>query len=285
MFERALVALDLTPAAETVLRALPGLRSLGTREIILVHVAGVGDPFGDPHTERDMQVARLRALGAFLEREGFRVRAEVGEGDPPSEIVRMAGEEGASLVVLGSRSRSRVREAFLGSVALGVLRTARTPVLMVHVDPDQVDAPEPRTQGGVSSPPLGDNVLFATDFSEAADRAFIWVERLAALRRGRFHLLHATSLALEEVPDAEHALAILEERLTRAGAKDVRTSVERPAPARAVIDAAAGDAPPLVVMGTHGRGFLGRTVLGSVARAVAQESRAPLLLVPPHSRG
>jgi nucleotide-binding universal stress UspA family protein len=285
MFERALVALDLTPAAETVLRALPGLRSLGTREIILVHVTGVGDPFGDPHTERAMQVARLKALGTFLEREGFRVRAEVGEGEPSSEIVRLAGEEGASLVVLGSRSRSRVREAFLGSVALGVLRTARTPVLMLHVDPDHVDAPGPRTQGGVSSPPMGDHVLFATDFSEAAERAFIWVERLAALRHGRFHLLHATSLALEEVPDAEQALAILEERLIRAGAKDVRTTVERPAPARAVINAAAGDAPPLVVMGTHGRGFLGRTVLGSVARAVAQESRAPLLLVPPHSRG
>ncbi|TVP48448.1 MAG: universal stress protein [Gemmatimonadales bacterium] len=286
MFQRALVALDLTPAAETVLRALPALRSLGTTELVLVHVSGVGDPFGDPHTEREMQVARLRALGAFLEREGFQVRAEVGEGEPSAEIVRLAGEEGASLVVLGSRSRSRVQEAFLGNVAMGVLRKARTPVLLLHVDPDPVDASGPDSPGStVASPPLGDHVLFATDFSEAADRAFIWVERLAALRRGRFHLLHATSVALEEVPDAEQALAILEERLVRAGAKKVRTSVERPTAARAVVDAAARDSPPLVVMGTHGRGFLGRTVLGSVARAVAQESRAPLLLVPPHSRG
>jgi nucleotide-binding universal stress UspA family protein len=284
MFERVLAGLDLTPAAETVLHGLPRLRSLGTRSIVLAHVSeGLGDPLGDPETERKMHLARLEALGSFLERKGFEVDVRIEEGDPATMLVEMTREEGASLVVLGSRSRSRLREAFLGSVAMDVLRAATTPVLLLHVGADAVDeAPSPAA--AVDAPPFGDRVLFATDFSESAADAFTWVERIAAARGGRFDLLHATPLALEESPDAEEELPLLAERLDRAGAREVRSTVVRPAPPEAILRAAASDPPPLVVMGTHGRGFLGRAVLGSVARAVAQETRAPLLLVPPRKR-
>jgi nucleotide-binding universal stress UspA family protein len=281
MFERVLVGLDLTTAAETVLRGLPQLRGLGTRVFILAHVpAALGDPFADPEIEREMHLARLEALGSFLAREGFEVRARIGEGDPARSLVDLAGAEGASLVALGSRSRSRVREAFLGSLAMDVLRAATTPVLLFHVDADAVDEAPPAPPSS-SDRTLGDRILFATDFSDAANNAFIWVERIAALTHGQVKLVHATPLALEESPKAEDELAILTERLDRAGARAVQSTVVHPAPAQAILMAAAGDPPPLVVMGTHGRGFLGRTVLGSVARAVAQESRAPLLLVPP----
>ena len=39
MFEKVLVSMDLSPATEALVSALPGMRELGTREFVLVHVA------------------------------------------------------------------------------------------------------------------------------------------------------------------------------------------------------------------------------------------------------
>lgn len=48
---------------------------------------------------------------------------------------------------------------------------------------------------------------------------------------------------------------------------------------RAILDVAAELEPDLIVMGTHGRGGLGRALLGSVAEGVAHHAAAPVLLV------
>lgn len=52
-------------------------------------------------------------------------------------------------------------------------------------------------------------------------------------------------------------------------------------PAEAVLNAAAHEQAGLIVMGTRGRGFLGRTILGSTARDVLMGARVPVAVVPP----
>ncbi len=51
------------------------------------------------------------------------------------------------------------------------------------------------------------------------------------------------------------------------------------APAQEILLAATREKAQLIVMGTHGRGFLGRAVMGSVAQNVVSGATVPVLLV------
>lgn len=53
-------------------------------------------------------------------------------------------------------------------------------------------------------------------------------------------------------------------------------------PARALLDIAAEDDVDLIVMGSHGRGAWGRMIMGSVSQRVIQNSKVPVVVVPPH---
>ena len=53
-------------------------------------------------------------------------------GRPDTEIVRVAEEVGAGLVVLGSRGLGPVRRAVMGSVSLSVVHHAHSSVLVVR---------------------------------------------------------------------------------------------------------------------------------------------------------
>jgi nucleotide-binding universal stress UspA family protein len=51
-------------------------------------------------------------------------------GDPAGEIVRIAAEEGAEMIVLGTHGRSGMTRMLMGSVAEAVVRRAPCPVLV-----------------------------------------------------------------------------------------------------------------------------------------------------------
>jgi nucleotide-binding universal stress UspA family protein len=275
-FRRVLVAVELSPAAESFVRDLRWLGTLGTRDLVLAHVLQEGDL--DPEVSH----ARLRALGSYLHGDGFQVQQKVGSGRAAKEIGRIAGDTGVSVIVVGSKSR---REGHTGQVALDVIRRSGVPVLLVRtreppadalaMDPLALDAP---------AHPVPERVLLATDFSEAAERAFSWTEKLVALGVPRFDLLHGRPSGGKEKVEADRELGRLAERLSQAGAREVNPRVSPVEAARAILAAAANGPLPLVVMGTHGRGIVARTLMGSVAREVAGKVKAPLLLVPGQSQ-
>jgi nucleotide-binding universal stress UspA family protein len=59
------------------------------------------------------------------------------EGQAAVEILRMAGEVGCDLIVMGSHGRTGLRRLLTGSVAEAVLRQARCPVLVVKSPPTE----------------------------------------------------------------------------------------------------------------------------------------------------
>ncbi len=77
-------------------------------------------------TKLDEEVQRLRAAGGEV------VEAHARVGRPDVEIVKLAEELGAGLVVLGSRGLEPLRRALLGSVSDSVVRHAHCPVLVVR---------------------------------------------------------------------------------------------------------------------------------------------------------
>jgi nucleotide-binding universal stress UspA family protein len=125
-------------------------------------------------------------------------------GVPAVELADLAEETGASAIVVGSHGRSMLSCIFPGSGSMSLLHHATAPVLLVRMELCKTDE-------GVScelqcADPFA-QILFPTDFSEAAADAFERVETLAVQTGAKVTLLHAQNLrALDhEVEDAEHA--------------------------------------------------------------------------------
>jgi nucleotide-binding universal stress UspA family protein len=63
-----------------------------------------------------------------------RVTSETAIGEPASEIIELAKERGADLVVMGTHGRTGLEHALMGSIAERVVRRAHCPVLTVRPD-------------------------------------------------------------------------------------------------------------------------------------------------------
>ena len=74
----------------------------------------------------DTQAEKVREAGGTI------AQAHLRMGEAATEIVDLAEELGAGLVVLGSRGLSGIRRALMGSVSDSVVRHAHCPVLVVR---------------------------------------------------------------------------------------------------------------------------------------------------------
>jgi hypothetical protein len=73
----------------------------------------------------DEQVKKVEDAGGIV------ARVHLRKEQPAEEIVALAEELGADLIVVGRRHRGRIRRALAGSVSNWVVRHARCPVLVV----------------------------------------------------------------------------------------------------------------------------------------------------------
>jgi nucleotide-binding universal stress UspA family protein len=79
----------------------------------------------------DEQVKKIKEAGGAVQ------EAHLRRGRKDQEIVRLAEEIGAGLIVTGSRGRGGVRRALMGSVSDSVVRHAHCPVLVVRKQKQQ----------------------------------------------------------------------------------------------------------------------------------------------------
>ena len=79
----------------------------------------------------DNQVRKIEEGGGTVQ------EAHLRRGRKDEEIVRVAEEIGAGLVVMGSRGLGGIRRALMGSVSDGVMRHAHCPVMVVRKEKDQ----------------------------------------------------------------------------------------------------------------------------------------------------
>jgi nucleotide-binding universal stress UspA family protein len=90
------------------------------------------------HARKVYDAAREWATGAVEQRaakaraEGCHARAVLRTGVPYQEIVALATDERADLIVIGTHGRGGINRVLLGSVADRVVRLAPCPVLTVR---------------------------------------------------------------------------------------------------------------------------------------------------------
>lgn len=138
-----LCAIDLAETAPAVLGwALSIARSTGAR-VTALHVVedpwqyesvclGLQDRGGRRRQLEDAAGARLLRTIESERRGGDRVVTLLAAGKPHREILRVADEEGAAMIVMGREAADAGRGALFGSNADRVMRAATCPVLTVR---------------------------------------------------------------------------------------------------------------------------------------------------------
>lgn len=142
-YRRILVALDFSPAAETVVaRAKTLARSLGA-EMTLLHVFEYMPPLdladsplgstGWAVDEQELVELHTRHLEELAQRLGLEeVKRELVVGLAKAEIVGYAQDQDIDLIVMGSHGRHGIGR-LLGSTTNAVLNSAGCDVLAVRI--------------------------------------------------------------------------------------------------------------------------------------------------------
>lgn len=280
MFERFIVATDLSPASDAMVGCLAGLSAFGAKHALLLQclemqqAASAALSYSTAALDAVLARQKERLLG-----QGFEVETRIVPGFAKSEINRIAREEDYALIVVGSHGHNILSEALLGGVASEVLQGAIRPVLVIRIARDPASGEVCLLPAGCD---LASHLLYATDFSENADRAFGVVEQMAVVGVRRMTLLHVH----EDTPTAEQESAARERlerlrvRLCSRGPVEVGIELVTGKPYRKIVDIAVTCGAHLIVMGSQGRGFVPELFLGSVSHQVARHSTMPVLLVP-----
>lgn len=126
---------------------------------------------------------------------------------------------------------------------------------------------------------MADTLLVPLDGSPLAERAVPFAAQLAANGAGRLVLAHVATPAADAAP---YDLSAVADGLREQGLSVLTQLLTAPNGVPAALDDLVRTLPAdLVVMSTHGRGGLRRSIFGSVADGLIRRTATPALLIPP----
>jgi nucleotide-binding universal stress UspA family protein len=294
--DKVLVATDLSESADEAIRQGHLIADEASSRLIVCHVVHEMMRYSplfpqrvQAETEAVIAIER-QAANAVEQRvmaitgrapDAFEVNITMGTAE--AEILRVAEEIGATLIVTGSRGLTGITRLLLGNVAERIVRYAHCPVLVVrkHEQTNKTLAP--------------------TDLSEHAAPAVALAAQIAKQRGGTLVVMHSLDIlprpafgftvpfgGVPVIPPPEvvtqarnGADEVLAGLLDRLGAQGERRVVEGDA-ATSIIQTADQTGTDLVVVSTHGRTGLARVALGSVAEKVVRGAHCSVLVVRSH---
>jgi nucleotide-binding universal stress UspA family protein len=251
-------------------------------------VTAVGLVGSQPDVDREAkgsleaQVEKAKAAGGMVAQSHFRV------GRPDHEIVTLAEEIGAGLIVMASRGLGGIKRALMGRVSSSVVRHAHCPVLVVRREKDGEPAFSAK------------RILLATDGSGEAALATQAAVDLANKTNSEIHLVHVMmplhtlrsdyeGVLVEDYYMAEEhkqiersAQELLDEqakKIEAAGGSVAQTHLRTGKPDQEIVDLAEEIGTGLILMGSRGLGGIRRVLMGSVSDSVVRHAHCPILVV------
>ena len=148
--KQILIATDGSPSAQEAVDVGLELAKEQGADVTFVHVTfseeakmarGMASEHAYTHAEPvDETETALKEAGEAAEAAGVSYALERLAGETVPSIVALADTKDADLIVVGSRGRSKVTSALLGSVSHGILNHASRPVLVVKTAKAPVEA-------------------------------------------------------------------------------------------------------------------------------------------------
>ena len=138
MYRRILVAVENSGADRTILEHVSELARLTGAQLLLVHVA-------DGWAARNFNQLKLREseemksdrtyleqVRADLESRGHIVETRLAMGDPATELINVAQEQGVDLIAMSTHGHRFLADIFLGATADRVRHLVKVPVLLLR---------------------------------------------------------------------------------------------------------------------------------------------------------
>jgi nucleotide-binding universal stress UspA family protein len=138
MYHRILVAIENSPADQTILTHVGNLAKLTGAHLLLVHVA---DGWAARHFDElklreseEMKADReyLAGLQRDLQARGLVVETELAKGDPATELIRAAERQGADLIAMSTHGHRFFGDMLFGATADRVRHLVKIPVLLLR---------------------------------------------------------------------------------------------------------------------------------------------------------
>ena len=229
---------------------------------------------------REKLAAEVEAVGGMDKVAG----AHVATGRPEAEIVRVAEEIGAGLVIVGSRGLGPIRRAVMGGVSDSVVRHAHCPVLVVRgTHREGVDLSGP--------------IVLAVDGSEESKLATRAATELSTATGARIHVMYVMpsaeqlygrhlysedmreSLVEGARKEGRRFLDGRSEDIQSGGGSVAQTYLGTGRPDEEILDLAEKIDAALVVTGSRGLGGVRRALMGSVSNSLVRHAHCPVLVV------
>lgn len=229
---------------------------------------------GGPSVETHARENVLRALSGTVSPRLVE-QLDVRPGRTPLVLRAVAAELGADIIVLGRKRHTVVGEWLGHGTALHLARTADVPILVT------------------SKATLSTRVLVAVDTSAAARPTLEFAQRYAATCGAELRVLSVVDLlpASVDILSAAYDPSVHYDAARTVIERDIWPLVKTPGvdkevrfgrPTEAILDDAEGWVADCVVVGTHGRGWVERTLLGSVTENLLRLFSGSMLIVPAH---
>ena len=136
MFETIVVAVDGSEGSREAASVAAELARESNGTLVVAHVDehNIGKGGGELHADEDEIKDRIRSQAQELAEGGLEVRVELRDemlGGPAHALAEVAEQQGADLIVAGTRGHSPVAGLMLGSVTQRLLHISPCPVLAV----------------------------------------------------------------------------------------------------------------------------------------------------------
>ncbi|MHB8087376.1 MAG: universal stress protein [Anaerolineaceae bacterium] len=289
MFKTIIIATDLSPASNVLVECVIGLKMLGVKKVFLTYAMGLRHLDDLQYSITSKVEPYLLEQKKKLTDQGIETEIEMVPGIPAEEIQRVAEEKDASLIVIGSHGESMREHVLykLGGTASEVLHSFTRPLLLERtriVKKGTETCVEPSCSDYLK------NVLYVTDFSDTAQRAFNYIEKMVEDGCKQVAIMHVQdkikidkhlSDKLEEFNKIDtERIEMLKVRLEKKGASSVQMKIPYGNPTSEILGEAATGNYSLIVMGSQGRGFIREIFLGSVSHNIARYAGVSVLLIP-----
>ena len=287
---KILLATDGSREAELAATTAAALAKGTDSELHVVHVGPFMPMLFSTMEEEPARMAREArktldgAVGQLEAAGGDVAQAHLRVGGASEEIVALAEELGAGLIVMGNRGRGGVRRALMGSVSDSVVRHAHCPVLVVRA----------------ASIAFPTRILVATDGSKEAELASSSAADLAERTGSELHVVYVGHMppVIYESPGALALDPDLQSRMQERAEEGTRTKLDEQVqrvreaggevagahaklgrPDAEIAGLAEELGAGLIVLGSRGLGPLRSALMGSVSHSVVRHAHCPVLVV------
>ena len=295
--KKILIPLDFSPASVEALDYAVSVAKQFRAAIHLLHVYPPDEAASVPGVAHLLlqsaeAIARLNEELAGLHRKHVEPfcpeNCHIRCGRPYQEILGLAHELDADLIVLSTRGHSGLKHLLLGSTAERVVRSAPCPVLVVRKRKQESKA--------ANKTFTVRTILVPVDFSECSLSGVEYAAFLAKKLHSTLRLLHVMfpcvdyvfvdragvriSEVIEAVQEAARQQMYALKQIDFLRDVSLQTEIRTGRPIDEICSAADQPNVDLIVTSTHGRTGFKHAIMGSVAEHVVRYAECPVLVVP-----